>query len=224
MVQVMIVDEQTLFREGLQVILEASEEYSVLGSFDTGRQAYQFLKESTVQPDLLLINLELENTDVIKTINLIKRKFPKTRILTLVSEMNEHFIIESILAGTNGILMKQEFTDRLIQSIENVIMGDTVLSGPVAEVLVRRIKQLSLGQKDIFLSRLFYHGYSLTNRELDIAYLLKKGYTNSEIASVLNLSEGTVKNYISEIYNKLNIRSRKRVIDLFQRMMKELDI
>lgn len=219
MIHVMIIDEQTLFREGIKAILKQHEEFEVVASLERGKEVLEYLERGLVLPDVILVNLQLKTESITSIIRQVKKKYPMIRILALIEQIEEEIVIDALLAEADGFLLKQHYGNDLIKSIKAVQNGDTIISGPIAKKLANRVKQLSVGRKDILLMRLEYQGYHFTNRELDIAFLLKSNYTNKEIARALHLEEGTVKNYISEIYNKLNIRTRRRVIELLQEMM-----
>ena len=132
----------------------------------------------------------------------------------LTSKVDD-FIISGINAGADVFLVKAVYAERLLEAIRIAYRGETIFSGEVAQMLATRIRQLTMNNKQIFTLRLERLGYIFTKREIDIAFLLKENYTNQQIALKLFLGEGTVKNYISEIYNKLNIRNRAKVIEFF---------
>lgn len=216
MIKVMIIDEQTLFREGIKAILDQTDEYKVVASLESADQAMNFLEKDC--PDIILINLALPDMQAIWLTRQIKLRLPEMKIITLVEELDEDKVISAVLVGADGFFFKKQHSKRLLYSLQEVYDGETVLSGPIAKMLANYIRKLTMDHKEIFSLRLERNGYNFTNRELDVAYLLKQNYSNPEIAKELHLGEGTVKNYISEIYNKLNIRIRREAIQALQKL------
>ncbi len=214
MKKVMIIDEQTLFREGIKAILKQAGDYQVVASIENEEQAWNSLEGD--YPDIILINLELSDMQAIRLIRQMKQRLPEVKIITLVEEMNEDMVISAVLAGTDGFFFKKHYSKGLLYTLQEVYDGETVLSGPVAKMLASYVRRLTMDHKEIFSTSLERNGYKFTSRELDVAYLLKQNYSNPEIAKELQLGEGTVKNYISEIYNRLNIRIRRQAIQFLQ--------
>ncbi|RDW20744.1 LuxR C-terminal-related transcriptional regulator [Oceanobacillus chungangensis] len=146
----------------------------------------------------------------------MKTNYPKIKVVLLTTNADDDFVISGIITGADGLLLKSLYADKLINCIRDAYLGEMVLSGEVSRILANRIRELTLDKKQILALRLERSGYQYTNRELDVIYLLMEGNTNNQIANHLFLSEGTVKNYISEIYNKVNIRNRVNAVSYFK--------
>ncbi|WP_405097363.1 response regulator [Oceanobacillus sp. FSL H7-0719] len=212
MIKAMIIDEQTLFRDGMKAILEQTNEYQVIASLENAEQALEFLASGNNLPDIILVELELPDMQAICLTRQIKQNYAEIKVLTLVEVLNEDKIISAINVGTDGFFLKKQYSKKLLHAMRDVYEGETVMSGPIVKMLANHIRILTMDHKEIFSLRLERSGYKFTKRELDVAYLLKQNYSNQEIAKELRLGVGTVKNYISEVYNKLNLRIRKEVI------------
>ena len=212
MIHVLIVENQRLLRDGMEAIIERTDDIKVIGAVDNGENAIKQMEH--LNPDIVIMDIHLPQMDGIRTTKYMKEKYPEVGVILLTSKVDD-FIISGINAGADGFLVKAVYAERLLEAIRIAYRGETIFSGEVAQMLATRIRQLTMNNKQIFTLRLERLGYTFTKREIDIAFLLKENYTNQQIAHKLFLGEGTVKNYISEIYNKLNIRNRAKVIEFF---------
>lgn len=212
MIHVLIVENQRLLRDGMEAIIERTDDIKVIGAVDNGENAIKQMEH--LNPDIVIMDIHLPQMDGIRTTKYMKEKYPEVGVILLTSKVDD-FIISGINAGADGFLVKAVYAERLLEAIRIAYRGETIFSGKVAQMLATRIRELTMNNKQIFTLRLERLGYTFTKREVDIAFLLKENYTNQQIALKLFLGEGTVKNYISEIYNKLNIRNRAKVIEFF---------
>ena len=212
MIHVLIVENQRLLRDGMEAIIERTDDIKVIGAVDNGEIAIKQMEH--LNPDIVIMDIHLPQMDGIRTTKYMKEKYPEVGVILLTSKVDD-FIISGINAGADGFLVKAVYAERLLEAIRIAYRGETIFSGKVAQMLATRIRELTMNNKQIFTLRLERLGYTFTKREVDIAFLLKENYTNQQIALKLFLGEGTVKNYISEIYNKLNIRNRAKVIEFF---------
>ncbi|MCM3399468.1 response regulator transcription factor [Oceanobacillus profundus] len=212
MIHVLIVENQRLLRDGMEAIIERTDDIKVIGAVDNGEIAIKQMEH--LNPDIVIMDIHLPQMDGIRTTKYMKEKYPQVGVILLTSKVDD-FIISGINAGADVFLVKAVYAESLLEAIRIAYCGETIFSGEVAQMLATRIRELTMNNKQIFTLRLERLGYTFTNREIDIAFLLKENYTNQQIAQKLFLGEGTVKNYISEIYNKLNIRNRAKVIEFF---------
>lgn len=212
MIHVLIVENQRLLRDGMEAIIERTDDIKVIGAVDNGENAIKQMEH--LNPDIVIMDIHLPQMDGIRTTKYMKEKYPEVGVILLTSKVDD-FIISGINAGADGFLVKAVYAERLLEAIRIAYRGETIFSGKVAQMLATRIRELTMNNKQIFTLRLERLGYTFTKREIDIAFLLKENYTNQQIAHKLFLGEGTVKNYISEIYNKLNIRNRAKVVEFF---------
>ncbi|MEC5423410.1 response regulator transcription factor [Virgibacillus sp. C22-A2] len=218
MIKVMLIEDQRLFREGIKALIQRTDDIQVVGMADSGKAAIELIDKK--QPDIILMDINSSDVDGIRTTRVIKKTYPDVKVIMLSQHAKEDLVLQGISAGVDGFLLKRLFADSLVRSIRDAYRGETVLSGYVARVIVERIRELTLDKKELLEGSLKNQGYQFTNREIDIAYLLAEGNTNKQIAVKLFLGEGTVKNYISQIYAKLGIHSRKDTVSFFRNITK----
>lgn len=211
MIKVLLVEDQQLFREGVNALVSAEEDMEVIGMTHHGLEAIQQIEEQ--QPDVILMDIHMPEVNGIKATSQIKEHYPNIKVILLTTNKDIDLITTGLSVGADGFLLKTLDASRLVRSIRDAYDGQIVLSGEVAKMLATKVKAYKYDKKEILGEKLVNLDIQLSRRELDIAYLLKEEITNKNIAQELFLSEGTVKNYISEIYNKLGLRNRKDVID-----------
>lgn len=190
-------------------LLSTEQDIRVIGMVTDGKEVLKQVEEK--QPDVVLIDMHIPNIDGIKLTVHMKEKFPTIKVIFLTTFTEEELIIKGIISGADGFLLKTVDTKGLIRGIRNTYDGEVVFSGEVAKILANRIAQFTCDRKKILREKLNNRNIHLTNRELDVASLVMEDMTNKKIAQQLYLSEGTVKNYISELYQKFRLRNRKEL-------------
>ena len=203
-VTVLIVDDQRLVREGVASLLEIQEGITVLGTAVDGSQAVQ--QAVANPPDVILMDVRMPVMDGITATRQIKRRLPHCQVLMLTTFDDDEYIIRSLQAGASGYLLKDIPAEDLAQAVRLVDAGIYQLAPSVAGKLVGQLaerpqKQQSGKTRDAAVDE-------LTDRELQVLCLIATGATNREIAQELVVSEGTVKNHVSSILNRLNLRDR----------------
>lgn len=218
MIRIMIADDQRLLREGLQTILQAEEGLSVIGVCENGQEAWRQTKEN--RPDVILMDIKMPVMDGIEAMRLIKRDAPDTIVLMLTTFAEDRFIIDAMAGGADGFLLKDMPSKQIVRTIREAMDGGVMLPAAIASKLAARLSVLNRGRADSFdekkLSRL---GLSFTERERKIVLLMLEGYSNRQISSALFMSDGTVRNYISVIYNKLGTSDRKEAVTVMRGLL-----
>ncbi|QVK20699.1 response regulator transcription factor [Mycoplasmatota bacterium] len=204
MIKILVVDDQRLMREGLKTILEFEEDIKVVGLAENGQDALD--KISLYNPDLVLLDIRMPIMNGVECTQAIKEKYPYVKVLILTTFDDDEYIIEGLRNGAEGYLLKDLTSEKLISAIKDVYGGNSIIQPEIASKIISHItvKRQSAnldGQID-----------QLTEREIDVFKLLGKGLNNKEIAESLYISEGTVKNYISTIYDKIGIKERSKAI------------
>ncbi|MFD1851247.1 response regulator transcription factor [Oceanobacillus bengalensis] len=222
MIRVMFIENQQLFQDGFAAILHKEEEIELVGMAVDGQEAMERFEETN--PDVVLISIRKPYLDGIQTIALIKKRNPDVKVIILSASLEDEVVIRGINAGADGFLLGDVFADRLLTAIHEVYQGGNVISGKVANLLVDRIRQLTMDEKQLLVTRLENRGIMLTKRAIDVAYLFMDNQSNKQIANKLYLSEGTVKNYISEIYNRLDIHKRDEAIRYLVKLVRSYGI
>jgi DNA-binding NarL/FixJ family response regulator len=202
-VNVLVVDDQALVREGIASLLAIQPGIHVSGTAEDGKQALEQVKQQI--PDVVLMDIKMPVMDGIEASRLILKENPQIKILMLTTLEDEEYIVKSLKLGASGYLLKDILAAELAQAIHLAYKGVHQLSPSISGKLVELQALPEKEQiKDEYNERLA----ELTPREMDVLRLIARGFTNREIASELYLSEGTVKNIVSSIFNCLGIHDR----------------
>ncbi|MFD1362334.1 response regulator transcription factor [Lentibacillus salinarum] len=213
--KLLLVEDQRLFVEGIKALLDTQDDMTIVGIATNGEEALKRVSER--QPDIVLMDIHMPELDGITATARIKETYPGVKVIMLTTDIDEELAIRGISVGADGFLIKELYPDTLYQTIRDAYRGQTVISGEVASILARKIRELTMDRKGILGKRLENRGIHLTGREQEIARLLMDHYTNRQIADKIHLGPGTIKNYISEIYQKLGIHNREQAIDYLQK-------
>lgn len=206
-IRVLLVDDQPLFREGLSTLLDLQEEIEIVGEAGNGREAVE--QVAAQRPDVVLMDVRMPVLDGAAATRQIRAEFPAVRVLMLTTFDDDEYVFEGLRAGAVGYLLKDVSSQKLVEAIETAVRGQTFLQPSVAAKVVAEFNRLSghteteSGNPD--QSALIE---PLTERELEILQILATGASNREIAAQLHITEGTVKNHVSNILSKLNARDR----------------
>jgi len=224
-VRALVVDDQALIREGLAIILDAQPDIEVVGQAADGREAIALA--SRLQPDVVLMDIRMPRLDGLAATRGIKRRYPSIQILILTTYSEDELIFEGIRAGASGYLLKDITREQLADAVRGAARGEAQIDRAVAsqvlvefqrmaDVLSRRGSPPSRGTQ-VAAEREreeLPEVEDLTPREETILRLLTEGLTNAGIADRLHLSEGTVKNYVSQILSKLQANDRTHAVVL----------
>ena len=196
-ISVLIVDDHTVVRDGLQALVSAEPSMHVVAAVGDGIEAVEFAKK--LNPDVILMDLVMPHMDGIQATIEIKKDNPDARILILTSFAEDHQVFAAIKSGATGYLMKDSSSEELIQAIRDIYKNKPVLQPEVAKRLM-----LDIRSQDDQSSQ----GKALTVREIEILEQVALGKTNQEIADVLFVSERTVRTHITNILAKLSLSNR----------------
>jgi len=212
-ISVMLVDDQKLMLEGLETLLALRSDLAIVGSAQSGEEALEQLR--WVVPDVILMDIRMPGMGGVKATEIIKELYPDMVILILTTFDDDAYIIEALSNGAAGYLLKDIDGVKLVQSIHEALSGNLLLTGKVARKLA-----LNIRNKNSRLDK-SCKGFELTQRELDLARLLVEGYNAKEISEKLYLTQGTVKNYLSDIYTKIGTNDRAKAVLLLNRYLSE---
>lgn len=199
-IRVMLVDDQALFREGLRALLSVEPSVQVVGEASDGAEALDLIERTPV--DVALMDLRMPGMDGVATTRRLRARFPRTQVLVLTTFDDDTSIFEAVRAGAVGYLLKDASAGVLVEAIRAADRGDSVLQPSVARRLMQEFSRLSA------LAPGLPQPTSLSERELEVLRLLARGAANKEIASALQLAEGTVKNHVTRILEKLDVADR----------------
>jgi DNA-binding NarL/FixJ family response regulator len=215
MIRIIIADDQPLMRDGLKTILELEEDMEVSGLAGNGVEACELAEQYT--PDLILMDIRMPVMDGVTAVKKIKAVLPETAVIMLTTFDDDRYIADALSCGANGFFLKDIETEKLIEIVRRAAAGEVLIPASVAarlaSSLARRTQQKRVSEDECL--------NCLTDREKDICGLLVKGMSNQDIADALHLSIGTVKNYVSIIYDKTGITSRSKLLLYLQEIEQE---
>ena len=204
-IKVMIVDDQIILSEGIKTVLSSSDEIEVIAMAKDGVDALEKMKENL--PDVVLLDIRMPNMNGVVTTSEIKKLYPQVKVVILTTFDDSDYILSAIAGGASGYLLKDISTAALISAVKNAYAGDTILPAKIAKKISEAAKMVT-SDREIKLKKEF----ALSDREVEIAIMIFEGFNNRQIASALNLSEGTARNYISAIYLKVGGENRNDAI------------
>ena len=199
MIKVVIIDDDIFVSGALKTILESSSDITVPATGCDGKEALELYKK--YRPDVLLMDIRMKEVSGLDASAAVLKEFPKANILLLTTFSDDEYIVQALNLGARGYLLKQDYAS-LLPALRAVHSGQTVFGHEI----VSKIPDL-LHSSSAFR----YEDYDISERELEIIRLIADGLSNKEIASRLYLSEGTVRNYLSTILDKLSLRDRTQV-------------
>jgi DNA-binding NarL/FixJ family response regulator len=220
-IRVLLVDDQALIREGLAIILDAQPDIRVVGQAADGQEAVDLA--GRLQPDVILMDIKMPRMDGIKATRHIKEDLPETPIVILTTYAEDELVFEGIRAGASGYLLKDITRDQLAEAVRGAARGEAQIDPAVASHVLAEFQRMSNLLRRPTRRSSAPSGETvpdlppmeaLTPREETILRLLTEGLTNAGIAARLHLSEGTVKNHVSEILSKLHANDRTHAVVL----------
>ena len=217
-IRLLLADDHPIVREGLRAVLETQADFIVIAECATGVAALQAV--TALQPDILLLDLEMPDMDGVETIRQLRRTLIPTRIIVFTAFDNDERIIHALQAGANGYLLKGVPRNDIFHAIRVTMQGGSLLQPVVASKLLRHIEQQpQLQQVPQQRQGQEHHSSSqliemLTERELEVLHLLAQGMPNKEIATHLVISERTVKFHVSSIMGKLGATNRTEAVSI----------
>lgn len=201
MINVVLADDQNLFKESISYLLDNDDEINVIGQACDGMEALMLCEN--LKPDVVLMDIQMPGLDGVSATKKIKEKNSNTKVIILTTFENPDNIMESFVARADGYIVKDISYKDLVLTVKCVYSGLTVIHESVKQIIIDRFKGLSNYKsqyKDI-----------LSEKEVEIIKLIATGCSNKEIGITLNYSEGTIKNYVSKILYKLNMADRMQI-------------
>ncbi|MGB9840178.1 response regulator [Thermovenabulum sp.] len=201
-IKVIIADDHALVREGIAKILSLEADIEILGEASDGKEAVELAKK--LKPDVVLMDINMPNVNGIVATREIKKENPGVKIIALTIHEQVDYLLELIRYGVSGYLLKDVTPDELIKTIRQVFSGKGVIPPSMMPKVFEEINKLS--QKDEKIT------FNLTSREIEILQELAKGLSNKEIADKLFISEKTVKNHLTNIFQKMGVNDRTQAV------------
>lgn len=200
-IKLLIVDDHRLFREGLCNLLRNTDEIEVVGDAQNGKDAMIQVRE--LNPDVVLMDLDMPEMNGIEAIRLIKHKFPEKRMLALTSYEDDEHVYKVMASGADGYIVKRVNMEELVNIIKSTYKGEVFFSPFLANIIL---------EKDRVSGQIKKHPdiVPLTAREKGILSLIAEGYSNEDIAKTIFVSRDTVKAHLKSIYRKLQVKDRTK--------------
>lgn len=203
MIRLLVVDDQDIFRQDLAILLSAEAGLDVVGQASHGREAIALTQH--LQPDVILMDVRMPICNGVAATREIIQRYPWIRILVLTTFDDDEYVWQSLQAGALGYLLKHTPIEQIVTAIRSVYLGYCQLGPSIVPKVVTQLKPNSSRPKHD-------SDYLLSQRELEILKLMKQGKNNREIAQELHLTEGTVRNYVSQIFSQLGVRDRIQAV------------
>ena len=202
--RIIVADDHPMFREGVVHSLENEQDVEIIGQASSGEEAYELIKE--MMPDLLLLDISMPGEGGIATTKRVSAKYPVVKIIILTGSEDDDDLVEALKAGASGYVVKGIAAKELVNAVKAVAGGGTYIS---PEMAISLLRDLQKPQSSDPLS-------DLSDRENQILELVAKGMTNRDIGDQLHLAEKTIKHYMTNILEKLHVKSRVQAALLAQ--------
>lgn len=221
-IKVLIADDIMILRQGLKAVLEQDEGIEVVALAENGKEAFE--KSKVYKPDVVLMDMRMPDYDGEYGIKAIKKELPDVKVLVLTTFDDEETVEKAVLSGADGYLLKEMEDEKVIASVKSVYGGISVFGDGVYKTMMNRMatgrsadygKQSSnagfYGEDRIGVDGSEETEVPFTDRERDVLRLVAEGYDNKEIAGELYLAEGTVRNQVSKLLDKLSLKDRTQL-------------
>ena len=207
MIKVLIADDQELIRQSLQIVLETKEGIEVVGTAKDGREVIQLVRKE--KPDVILMDIRMPEMDGVQCTKIIKDIYPNIKIIILTTFDDDEFVFSALKHGASGYLLKGISMDELEKAIHTVYKGGAMINPEIATKVVEQFSEMAQSNYDVSIEA--QNVEELTDTEWEIIKFVGRGMSNKEISGAMSLSEGTVRNYLSTILNKLDLRDRTQL-------------
>ena len=197
--RILLVDDHEVVRLGLRALLDHHPNFDVVAEAETAREAIE--KTDMYKPEVVVMDIRLKGGSGIEACQEITTKFPETKIIMVTSYAEDEMLFSAIRAGASEYVLKQIGGDDLVRAIEAVGRGEALLDPAVTQRVFQEVRKAAREEEASAFSE-------LTQQEMHVLQLVSEGRTNRQIAEILYLGEGTVRNYVSSILSKLNVRNR----------------
>ena len=207
MVKVLIADDQELIRESLKIILDSKPDIEVTDAVSDGLEVIRSVREK--RPDIILLDIRMPRLDGVSCTKIIKEGYPDIKIIILTTFDDDEYVFNALKYGASGYLLKGISMDSLVEAINTVYKGQAMINPDIASKVLKFFSKLAVNNETIHVP--VENIKMITKNEWTIIKEVSKGKSNKEIAKDLSFSEGTVRNYLSNILDKLELRDRTQL-------------
>ncbi|WP_152655258.1 response regulator transcription factor [Oceanobacillus sp. CFH 90083] len=212
-VNIVLIDDHKLFREGVKRILEFEPAFKVVAEGDDGSDAANLVQDNN--PDVVLMDINMPKINGVQATADLLRQFPNTKIIILSIHDDENYVTHALKTGAQGYLLKEMDAEALVEAIKVVSEGGSYLHPRITHNLVKEYRRLARENTSSLANRKVEHRkplHLLTRRECQVLQLLAEGKSNRAVAESLYISEKTVKNHVSNILQKMNVNDRTQAV------------
>lgn len=202
LIQIAIAEDQELIRKSLKIVLDIEPDFSVVGLAENGKEALALCEET--KPDIVLMDINMPIMDGVEATRILKDRWPDVKVIILTTFQEVNYVLDALNSGAEGYLLKAIDPKDLASGIRHVYRGETL----IPQEMAKQIFSSPLTGKPPSGREPKATDYGLSERELQVLKCLSDGLSNREIAEKLYLSEGTVRNYISSTYSKMEVHNR----------------
>lgn len=206
MIRILLVDDQTLVRQGIQTLLDLEEDLTVVGAAANGQQALAMVEQ--LQPDVVLMDVRMPVMDGVAATREITKRWPHIGVIILTTFDDDEYVIEGLKAGARGYMLKDADSSEIVEAVRIVARGEALIQPSITRKVLAEFARLAGGKAPATPPL----AEPLTEREMDVLRGIAAGQSNREIADQLCISEGTVKNHVSNLLAKLAVRDRTQAI------------
>ena len=208
MVKIMIADDQQLIRESLKIILDSDSDFEVVKVVGSGQEVLDTLETESI--DIILMDVRMPNMSGVDCTRLVKKKYPNIKVIILTTFDDDEYIYDALKYGASGYLLKGCSLEELSSAIHNVLSGGACFNPNVAGKVTQFFSQMANSNAEVSFD-VKEKDYDFSDTECKIIAQIGHGYSNKEIAQKLGFSEGTIRNYLSVILDKLDLRDRTQL-------------
>jgi DNA-binding NarL/FixJ family response regulator len=213
-IKVLLVDDQTLIRQGIWLLLELEPDIQVVGQAADGRAA--LVQVEALHPDVVLMDVRMPEMDGLAATRALSASHPEVKVIILTTFEDDETVFEGLKAGASGYLLKDISSDEMAQAVRKVAAGEALIQSRLTRKVLAEFSRLATAtdRQSSFKSGPGAETLTvaLTERELQVLQALTRGLSNREIADSLVITEGTVKNHVSSLIDKLGVRDRTQAV------------
>lgn len=208
MIKILIADDQELIRESLKIILSTNNEFEVIDTVGSGKEVVESIRRHI--PDIILMDVRMPDMDGVQCTKFIKEVYPEIKVIVLTTFDDDEYIFSALKYGASGYLLKGVSLDELTSAIKTVLQGGAIFNPNVASKVTKIFSEMA--KNNIVAERIHDEDLpNLSDTEWKIIQQVSQGLSNKEIAEILKFTEGTIRNYLSVILDKLQLRDRTQL-------------
>lgn len=207
MIKILIADDQELIRESLKIILSTNNEFEVIDTVGSGKEVVESIRRHI--PDIILMDVRMPDMDGVQCTKFVKEVYPEIKVIVLTT-FDDEYIFSALKYGASGYLLKGVSLDELTSAIKTVLQGGAIFNPNVASKVTKIFSEMA--KNNIVAERIHDEDLpNLSDTEWKIIQQVSQGLSNKEIAEILKFTEGTIRNYLSVILDKLQLRDRTQL-------------